>query len=208
MDFKEAFDTVEWSYLDYVMSLMGFLLEMARLDLPTHIFCLSFCCYQWREGLDKEVHYLLYFLIFLLNRKATSIGLFNCAQIGCSSLMISHLQGCPLFPLFCNPDLKQLMNIKRILNRLHLISGLKINFSKSCLIGANMEQQLVHDWAIQINCKAKQLPSKYLDIPLAANSLNCWYLNPGRSWRTWSNPTKRSKIDEIVEIKYNCWEIN
>ena len=68
--------------------------------------------------------------------------------------------------LFCQPNLQQLFFFKRILRGFHIISGLKINFSKSCLIGINVDQQDVLNWVDCIKCKIGQLPTTYLGLPL------------------------------------------
>ena len=58
------------------------------------------------------------------------------------------------------------------------MSGLKINFQKSCLLGINMDFQILKERVDVICSKIKNLPSIYLGLPFGAtlNSIELWKL--------------------------------
>lgn len=49
------------------------------------------------------------------------------------------------------------------------MSGLKINFTKSCLFGVGMEMEILELWASRIHCKGGNLQTIYLGLPLGVN---------------------------------------
>lgn len=75
------------------------------------------------------------FLLNILLERARSCGLIRGVQVGRNGMIISHLQFADDAILFCNNDRNEILNIKRILRYFQLLSGLKINFSKSMLCG-------------------------------------------------------------------------
>ncbi|XP_058205583.1 uncharacterized protein LOC131319374 [Rhododendron vialii] len=71
--------------------------------------------------------------------------------------------------LFCNNDRVEMAIIKRILWCFQLMSGLKINFSKSSLCGVKVGQQDITALAQVMGCKVEILLIKYLGLPLGVN---------------------------------------
>lgn len=57
-------------------------------------------------------------------------------------------------------------SLKRVLRCFELISGLKINFNKSSLVGLNVNDGLLFSAAELPDCKLEKLPIKYLGLPL------------------------------------------
>ena len=72
--------------------------------------------------------------------------------------------------IFCELDMSQILNVKRVLRCFRVMSGLKINFLKSCMFGINMENHIVREWADKICCNVNVLPSHYLELPLGAKA--------------------------------------
>ncbi|XP_039014273.1 uncharacterized protein LOC120144227 [Hibiscus syriacus] len=72
--------------------------------------------------------------------------------------------------------LERILNLKRILRCFEVCSGLSINFSKSCLVGINVDEELINRLAIVCGCKIGSLPFNYLGIPLGADPrrLSTW----------------------------------
>jgi hypothetical protein len=73
---------------------------------------------------------------------------------------------------------RSLTHLKRILRWFKLISGLKVNFHKSSLIGYNLDEDYRTDMVNTIYYKWNTLPIQYLGIPLGANlkRLSTWKL--------------------------------
>lgn len=83
-----------------------------------------------------------------------------------SSLEVSHLQFAYDTITFCDASLYEVENLKSILCWFELISGLKINFDKSEMIGIRVENNFLHLLANAIGCKIGHFPSKHLGLPL------------------------------------------
>lgn len=63
-----------------------------------------------------------------------------------------------------------------LLRSFEMVSGLKVNFAKSNIIGINMEERLVRGIAHFLSCKVGSVPFKFLGVPVGANSrrANTW----------------------------------
>jgi hypothetical protein len=59
--------------------------------------------------------------------------------------------------------------MKAILRWFELISGLKVNFSKSCLVGINVGRNFLDEAANFLHCKIGKIPFIYLSLPVGAN---------------------------------------
>ena len=71
--------------------------------------------------------------------------------------------------VFCEADLMEITNIKRILRCFEVMSSLKINCHKSTLSGVGVDKESLNDFANILNCEAKPLPIMYLGLPLGEN---------------------------------------
>jgi len=59
--------------------------------------------------------------------------------------------------------------IKTMLWSFELVSGLKINFAKSCFGAFGVSEEWVKNAADTLNCRLLSLPFSYLGIPIGAN---------------------------------------
>ena len=96
--------------------------------------------------------------------------------MGRNEQSVSHLQFADDTIIFCESEVDQLLNVKRVLRCFQVISGFKINFSKSSLFGFNIDKEILADWADKISCKVESLPTTYLGLPLGnkSNSIKIW----------------------------------
>ena len=97
---------------------------------------------------------------------AVSSNLFQGIKVGSEAVTVSHLQFADDTIIFCEPDLGQIRNVKRILRCFQVMSGLSINFLKSYIFGINLEQHTLREWADMICCNVNVLPSTYLGLCL------------------------------------------
>ncbi|XP_058222941.1 uncharacterized protein LOC131332660 [Rhododendron vialii] len=107
-----------------------------------------------------------------LLERARDLNIIKGARVGLNGaigILVSHLQFADDTIIFCNNDREELANIKRILRCFQLMSGLKINYSKSSLCGIKVSHQDVTSLAMIMGCKIDHLPIKYLGLPLEAN---------------------------------------
>jgi hypothetical protein len=66
--------------------------------------------------------------------------------------------------------------MKSLLRGFELVSGLKINFFKSSLIGINVDDGFMSMACNFLNCSEGRVPFNYLGLPVGANprSLSTW----------------------------------
>ncbi|KAK2654157.1 hypothetical protein Ddye_014013 [Dipteronia dyeriana] len=81
---------------------------------------------------------------------------------------ISHLQYADDTILFLEPNSEYLANARRILHCFKLVSGLKINFHKSCVVRVRKNGGEEFDCAALFKCKEAKLSILYLGMPLGA----------------------------------------
>lgn len=105
-----------------------------------------------------------------LIRNALSFGKFKGFKFGSSKVIISHLQYVDdtiLVGEACDVNFWTMKAI--LLFFFELVSGLKINYHKSCLVGVTVDTSFLCSAAEFLNCKVGGLPFKYLGLPVGAN---------------------------------------
>ncbi|KAK2642819.1 hypothetical protein Ddye_024582 [Dipteronia dyeriana] len=91
---------------------------------------------------------------------------------------ITHLQFADDTMLFIEPRMEYLSNAKRILCCFELVSGLKINFHKSCLVKIGKKFLGNDKWARVFRCTSADLPITYLGLLLGGNQSREALWNP------------------------------
>jgi mannosylglycoprotein endo-beta-mannosidase len=78
--------------------------------------------------------------------------------------------------IFLPNDFPSLLHAKRILRWFEIISGLKVNFYKSSLIGINLDNDYTSSLANSVFYRSDTFPVRYLGLPLGANPsrLSTW----------------------------------
>nr|KYP50529.1 Putative ribonuclease H protein At1g65750 family [Cajanus cajan] len=154
VDFKKAYDSVDWRYLLYMLWKMGFGERWVK----------------WMEACIYGVDPLSPFLFLIaaeglggLVRSAVSKGLFKGIKVG-DGPEISLLQFADDTLLIGEATERNLWTLKAVLRCFELISGLKVNFHKSCLIGVKVDQDFLSTAAAFLNCKVGTLPFRYLGL--------------------------------------------
>ncbi|KAK2661790.1 hypothetical protein Ddye_000364 [Dipteronia dyeriana] len=116
--------------------------------------------------------------------------------------------------LFLELNLDYLLNAKRILRCFELVSGLKINFLKSCLVRMGKTRPGEDDWTTAPRCSSSSLPVKYLGLPLGG-----WWgvfaCSPGsiaewvKGWSSLCYPSASKRVWNILffAIVRTIWEI-
>jgi hypothetical protein len=183
IDFSKAYDSVEWSFLEYMLKRFGFNdqwcswiiacvfagnLSVLVNGVPTEEISIS-------KGL-KQGDPLAPFLFLLvaeglggLMKRAVELQRFKGFSFGGSELVISHLQYADDTLLIGEASSENLWAIKAILRAFELASGLRVNFHKSCLLGVNVSNEFLNMGAEFLNCRLGSTPFKYLGLPVGAN---------------------------------------
>lgn len=125
-----------------------------------------------------------------LMRNAVDRNLFEGFPLGDGGLVISHLQYADDTLCIGKPTVENLWAMKSILRGFEMVSGLKINFFKSSLIGVNVDSGFMDMACNFLNCSAGSIPFKYLGLPVGANS---------RSMSTWE------PLLENLSGRLNTW---
>lgn len=198
LDFEKAYDCVNWNFLLDLLSKMGCgekwckwmkeCIESVSLSVlvngsPSQ----EFKSYRGLRQGDPLSPFLFNVVVEALNilfERARNRGLIKGAEIGPNGLIVSHLQFADDTIIFCNNDKEELKYVKRILRCFQLMSGLKINFSKSMVCGVGVEDEVVEEMSEIMGCIKSELPMKYLGLPLGANP---------RRIKTWQPIVERVK---------------
>ena len=181
IDFEKAYDSVNWSFLYYMLGRMGFpkrwvkwikgCVESASISVlvngsPTNEF-------QMERGLrqgDPIAPFL--FLIVAeglggLMRAAVHQNLFTGYKIG--EVVVSHIQYADDTLLIGDASLQNALTMKSILMWFELVSGLKVNFYKSKIAGVGCRDEVIQVLAEKLNCKTMRVPFVYLGVEVGAN---------------------------------------
>lgn len=104
--------------------------------------------------------------------------IFQELKVGHREVKVPHLQFVDDTLIFCPAKRKLLTNLRRMLDCFQLLAGLKINFSKSGLIGLGRSRVWGKEMVEKLGCQLVELPITYLGIPLGANIKKVSTWNP------------------------------
>ncbi|XP_038704727.1 uncharacterized protein LOC120000673 [Tripterygium wilfordii] len=191
LDMEKAFDSVNWNYLDKVMLEMGFgarwrnwireCISSAKVSVlvngsPTKEFSMEKGIRQG-DPLSPFLFNLAAEGLHQLLEKAEMSGLIKGIAVRKNGLRISHLQYADDTLIFLQAKEKYIQVAKRILRCYEVMSGLKINFHKSSLVGIGVNKVWAESLAVRYYCKYESLPVKCLGMPLGAN------FNLAKTWK-------------------------
>ena len=191
VDFEKAYDSVDWGYLEEVMSKMGFpslwrkwIKEcIGTATVSVLVNGSSTDEFSLGRGL-RQGDPLSPFLFLLaaegfnvLMEALTRNNLFSGFQVGNSaSTMVSHLQFADDTLILGQKSWANIRAMRAILLLFQSLSGLKVNFTKSFMVGVNVAQSWLAEAALVLNCKVGSIPFVYLGMPIGGNSrrLSFW----------------------------------
>jgi len=204
VDFEKAYDSVDWSFLEYMMRRVGICEKWVNWTKacvfggsmsilvncsPTEEICI--------HRVLKQGDPLAPFLFLLvaegfsgLTRNAVDRYLFVGFAFGSSSLVVSHLQYPDDTLCIGKPSVENLWAMKALLRGFEMVSGLKNNFFKSSLIGVNVDSDFMDMACNFLNCSEGSIPFKYLGLPVGSNP---------RSMSTWE------PLVEKINGRLNTW---
>ncbi|GLU15614.1 hypothetical protein SLE2022_320890 [Rubroshorea leprosula] len=107
--------------------------------------------------------------------KAVSKGLLEGIKVGKGELSISHLQFADDTLIMGEAKEENIWAVKYIMRSFELVSGLKINYAKSQLMGVNVEEEWLTRMASLLNCKIGSIPFKYLGTWVGGNPRNIMF---------------------------------
>ena len=189
VDFHKAFDSILWEHIDSTMGYMGFgshwrklifeCMSTSKLAIlingsPSREFSMERGLRQGDPLSPSLFDIAVQGLTVLFNRASDS-GYFKGLQTS-QGHHITHLQYADDTLIFLPNDYTSLLHVKRILRWFEIISGLKVNFYKSSVIGINLDIEYTSGLANTIFCRSDSFPFRYLGLPLGANlnRLSTW----------------------------------
>ncbi|GKV43294.1 hypothetical protein SLEP1_g50605 [Rubroshorea leprosula] len=183
VDFEKVYDKVCWGFINYMMLRMGFCetwrswiqecLRSSSVSVivngsPTRQFMVT---KGIRQG-DPLSPFLFLIVAERLNGMVTAAvekKLYKGVMVGSGEVMVSHLQFVDDTIFFREATEENIWAIKCIVRSFELVSGLKINYAKSQLMGVNLEEGWKEKMSCRLYCKGEDLPFKYLGIPIGGN---------------------------------------
>jgi hypothetical protein len=184
VDFEKAYDSVDWGYLDAVMGRMDFpplwrkwmkecvctaTASVLVNGSPTEEFPLE---RGLRQGdlLSPFLFLLAAEGLHVMMRAMVERNQFTGYTVGGQvGVTVSHLQ-------FADDTLlvgvKSWANVRALCGVLllfELMSGLKVNFHKSILVGVNISESWLREAAPALRCKVGKVPFLYLGLPIGGD---------------------------------------
>jgi len=193
VDFEKTFDSVDWGYLIEVMSKMGFPLLWRKwikecIGIATASVLVNGSPideFSLERGM-RQGDPLSPFL-FLLATEGFNIlmesllvnNIFTRYQVGGSaSTVVSHLQFADDTLILGVKSWANIRAMRAILLLFEKLSGLKVNFSKSHLVGVNVASSWLTEAASVLNCNVGSIPFVYLGMPIGGNVRHLSFWEP------------------------------
>nr|KYP51642.1 Transposon TX1 uncharacterized [Cajanus cajan] len=104
-----------------------------------------------------------------LMREAEKCKIFTGVSVGKEQVKISITQYADDTMFFGEASQENVIAIKGLLRCFELVSGLKVNFSKSKFSAIGIDIPLAESYAHLLNCTLLQIPFCYLGLPIGAN---------------------------------------
>ena len=183
LDFEKAYDHVEWDFLDFVLRMKGF----GSLWRKWILGCLSTVSYSifingrprgkfkgsrgLRQG-DPLSPFLFTLVADVLGRlidKAKDSDAIHGFFVGRNKVEVTHLQFADDTLLFMEPNHNVFINFLRLLEVFGAVLGLRVNLTRSTLLGINIDEDLLQNFALISGCEIGVWPIKYLGLPLGGN---------------------------------------
>ena len=98
--------------------------------------------------------------------------------VGRDKVEVSHLQFTDDTLVFMEADRTYFSNFLKILEVFRSFSGLRVNLSKSILLGINTDEVLLQELAVSTGCELGDWPIKYLGLPLGGNPRRIDFWDP------------------------------
>jgi len=95
--------------------------------------------------------------------------LFRGFEVKRGGTVLSHLQYADDTICLGETSVDNLWTLKALLRGFEMVSGLKVNFHKSCIMGVNVEVDFLNMASDFLNCQKGEIPFVYLGLPVGAN---------------------------------------
>ncbi|MCH79613.1 cysteine-rich receptor-like protein kinase, partial [Trifolium medium] len=193
VDFEKAYDSVEWDYLDTVMRKMSFPTLWRKwikecVGTATASVLVNGCPtdeFPMERGL-RQGDPLSPFL-FLLAAEGLNVmmkamvhsNLFTGYSVGAAApRVVSHLQFADDTLLMGVKSWANVRALRAVLVLFEAVSGLKVNFHKSMLVGVNIAESWLAEAASMLGCVVGKVPFVYLGLAIGGDPRRLAFWNP------------------------------
>ncbi|RVX03908.1 putative ribonuclease H protein [Vitis vinifera] len=184
LDIEKAYDHVNWSFLFWLMEMMGFGAKwiswiqwcIGTVNFSVLINGTSSGFFKSSRGLRQGDPLSPYLFVIVMEdlscllKRAKEGGFLSGWQLsgrGGGGVEITHLLFADDTLVFCEPSTDQVSYLSWLLMWFEAMSGLKVNLDKSEIIAVGRVEN-VEEVALEFGCKVSRLPSTYLGLPLGA----------------------------------------
>lgn len=183
IDMEKAYDCVDWSFVGYLFERMGFgrrwrswmkaCVEDTRYSVLVNGSPSSpiSATRGLRQG-DPLSPFIFTMIRESLSRlvfKAKDLDIVKGFEVSPRGSVVTHLQFADDTLFFCDPNSSEVLGFRAVLRYFELVSGLRINLGKSTLIGVEVENSRIKDWADLVGCGIGKLPFSYLGLLVGGN---------------------------------------
>ena len=223
IDIEKAYDHVDWNFLDYVLSRMGFGSKW-RFWVKTCIATASFSVlvngspkgfFKSSRGLRQgdPLSPFLFLMVMeglnLLLHRAKDLSWIKGFKAHRMGTMVTHLHFADDTLVFLEANQEQVEKLRLVLTCFELVSGLHINLAKSKIFAVG-EVGNLDELAAGLGCEVLSLPSSYLGLPLGAKSTGVVKWDPiverfERKLASWKKPllSKGARVTLIQSVLSN-----
>jgi len=193
VDFEKAYDSVDHKYLNSVMLNMNFPTLWRKWIMECIGTATTSVLVNWRPTEEFPIRRglrqgdpLLPFLFLLaaegfdvLLKAAVSNNMFRPYGVGTQvEVKLSHLQFAVDNIIIGEKCWLNVRTIRAVLLLLEEVSGLKVNFFKSSLIGVNIPPTWLSEATFVLHCRTGLLPFLYLGLPIGGDSRKLSFWKP------------------------------
>ncbi|GAU42656.1 hypothetical protein TSUD_398610 [Trifolium subterraneum] len=193
VDFEKAYDSVDWGYLDEVMTCMSFptlwrkwikeCVGTATASVlvngsPTDEFPLERGLLQG-DPLSPFLFLLVAEGLNVLMEAMVARNLFTGYSVGeFNPISVSHLQFADDTLILGVKSWANVRALRAVLVLFETMSGLKVNFNKNMLVGVNIPDSWLGEAASALCCKVGKLPFLYLGLPIGGDPRRLFFWEP------------------------------
>ena len=193
VDFEKAYNSIDWGYLDSVMESMSFpvlwrkwireCVGTAKASVlvngsPTDEFHLHRGLRQG-DPLSSFLFLIAAEGLHILMKVMADNHLFTGYSVGMvNPVVVSHLRFVDDTLLLGHKSWANVRALRGTLVIFKSMSGLKVNFNKSLLVGINISDSWLNEAASVLGCKVGKVPFIYLGLPIGGNPQRLSFWDP------------------------------
>lgn len=193
MDFEKAYDSVDWGYLDAVMERMSFpvlwrkwikeCVSTATASIlvngsPTDEFPLERGLHQG-DPLSPFIFLLAAEGLNIIIKSVVARNIFEGYKVGApASVPVTHLQFADDTLILGVKSWANVRAMRAILVLFETMSGLKVNFNKSMLVGVNVSDSWLFEAASVLHCRVGRVSFMYLGLSIGGDPRRLIFWEP------------------------------